>query len=95
MTTLREKLVKIGAKVVRHGHYITFQLAELAVPRELKEAKVLIERWRQHYNQIRPHSALGYKPPAPTTTRPGRPDPASTHLGLRPNQAFPATPGLT
>ena len=52
MTTLREKLVKIGAKVVRHGHYITFQLAELAVPRELKEAKVFIERWRQHYNQI-------------------------------------------
>ncbi len=61
----------------------------------LKEAKVLIERWRQHYNQIRPHSALGYKPPAPMTARPGRPDPASTHLGLRPNQAFPETPGLT
>lgn len=29
------------------------------------EAKVLIERWCQHYNQIRPHSALGYRPPAP------------------------------
>ena len=29
------------------------------------EAKVLIERWRQHYNRIRPHSALGYRPPAP------------------------------
>ncbi len=35
MTTLREKLVKIGAKVVRHGRYVTFQLAEVAVPREL------------------------------------------------------------
>ena len=34
-TTLREKLVKIGAKVVRHGRYVTFQLAEAAVPREL------------------------------------------------------------
>ena len=33
LTTLREKLVKIGAKVVRHGRYITFQLAEVAVPR--------------------------------------------------------------
>jgi transposase InsO family protein len=31
----------------------------------LFEAKVLIERWRQHYNTIRPHSALGYRPPAP------------------------------
>ncbi len=30
LTTLREKLVKIGAKVVRHGRYITFQLAEVA-----------------------------------------------------------------
>ena len=35
MTTLREKLVKIGAKVVRHGRYVTFQMAEVAVPREL------------------------------------------------------------
>jgi putative transposase len=31
----------------------------------LKEAQVLIEQWRQHYNHIRPHSALGYRPPAP------------------------------
>ena len=29
------------------------------------EAKVLIERWRREYNQVRPHSALGYRPPAP------------------------------
>ncbi|MEQ9379563.1 MAG: IS1380 family transposase [Pirellulales bacterium] len=35
LTTLREKLVKIGAKVVRHAKYVTFQLAELAVPRRL------------------------------------------------------------
>ena len=35
LTTLREKLVKIGAKVVSHGRYVTFQLAEVAVPREL------------------------------------------------------------
>jgi len=31
----------------------------------LREAKVLIERWRIHYNTVRPHSSLGYKPPAP------------------------------
>ena len=35
LTTLREKLVKIGAKVVRHARYIVFQMAEVAVPREL------------------------------------------------------------
>ena len=35
LTTLREKLIKIGAKVVRHGRYITFQLAEAAVSRTL------------------------------------------------------------
>jgi hypothetical protein len=33
--SLREKLVKIGAKVVRHGRYVIFQMAEVAVPREL------------------------------------------------------------
>jgi transposase InsO family protein len=32
----------------------------------LCEAQVLIEGWRKHYNGIRPHSALGYRPPAPT-----------------------------
>jgi len=30
----------------------------------LLEAKVLIERWRQEYNTVRPHSSLGYRPPA-------------------------------
>ncbi len=35
LTTLREKPVKIGAKVVCHGQYVTFQLAEVAVPKEL------------------------------------------------------------
>jgi len=32
LTSLREKLIKIGAKVVSHGRYTTFQLAEVAVP---------------------------------------------------------------
>src|SRR5262245_40856053 len=35
LTTLREKLIKIGAKVVTHARYVTFQLAEVAVPRQL------------------------------------------------------------
>ncbi len=33
----------------------------------LKEAQVLVEQWRQIYNKVRPHSALGYRPPAPET----------------------------
>jgi transposase InsO family protein len=33
----------------------------------LEEAKTLIARWREEYNHIRPHSALGYRPPAPQT----------------------------
>lgn len=36
----------------------------------LLEAKVLIERWRNQYNQFRPHSSLGYRPPAPETIKP-------------------------
>jgi putative transposase len=36
----------------------------------LLEAKVLIERWRQEYNTVRPHSSLGYRPPAPEAVLP-------------------------
>ena len=36
----------------------------------LQEAQILIKRWRQHYNTIRPHSSLGYRPPAPKTILP-------------------------
>jgi len=36
----------------------------------LWEVQVLVERWRQTYNRIRPHSALGYRPPAPETVAP-------------------------
>ena len=36
----------------------------------LKEARIIIEQWRQHYNTVRPHSSLGYRPPAPATRSP-------------------------
>jgi putative transposase len=36
----------------------------------LTEAKVLVERWRREYNTIRPHSSLGYRPPAPEAVEP-------------------------
>ena len=37
----------------------------------LKEAQVVIEPWRVQYNTVRPHSSLGYRPPAPVTMMPG------------------------
>ena len=36
----------------------------------LNEAKVVLENWRREYNEIRPHSSLGYKPPTPVTVLP-------------------------
>ncbi|WP_192966535.1 IS3 family transposase [Phycobacter azelaicus] len=41
----------------------------------LREAEILIEQWRKHYNTKRPHSALGYRPPAPETIIPMDPRP--------------------
>jgi transposase InsO family protein len=37
----------------------------------LKEAKIIIESWRRHYNGVRPHTSLGYRPPAPEAYVPG------------------------
>ena len=48
----------------------------------LYEAQVLIERWRRHYNAIRPHSSLGYRPPAPETILPPASDLAYAPLRL-------------
>ena len=47
LTSLREKLVKIGAKAVSHGRYVTFQMAEVAVSRQMfAEILSLIARLR-------------------------------------------------
>ena len=37
----------------------------------LNEARIIIESWRQHYNRVRPHASLGYRPPAPEVFVPG------------------------
>lgn len=48
LTTIREKLVKIGAKIAAHGRYVTFQMAEVAVPRNLFQGILeLIDRLRR------------------------------------------------
>ena len=78
---VRSWLTKVGVKTLyiepgspwENGYVESFngKLRDELLDREifytLLEAKVLIERWRQHYNRIRPHSSLGYRPPAPGT----------------------------
>jgi putative transposase len=48
----------------------------------LAEARVVIEGWRRHYNTVRPHSSLGYKPPAPNAllwpAAQSQPEPSAT-----------------
>ena len=58
------------------------ELLELEVFHTLYEAKVLIERWRVHYNTMRPRSALGYRPPTPESWTVVEP----TSATLRPTQ---------
>ena len=65
------------------------ELLDREVFNTLAEAQVLIERWRRHYNTVRPHSALGYRPPAPEVVMPGAPMP----LG-RPNPTGSAPPAV-
>ena len=59
-----------------HGYVESFngKLRDERLDREifytLTEAKILIERWRREYNTVRPHSTLGYRPPAPEAVNP-------------------------
>ncbi len=75
---VRDWLKRVGAKTLyitpgspwENGYIESFngklvnELLEREVFDTLHEAKVLIERWRVHYNTVRPHSSLGYRPPA-------------------------------
>jgi putative transposase len=56
----------------------------------LKEAKILIERWRVHYNTVRPHSALGYRPPAPEARQVASPRAGRASLGSLAQLRLPA-----
>ena len=49
LTSLKEKMIKIGAKVVSHGRYVVFQMAEVAIPRQMfQEILRLIAELRPH-----------------------------------------------
>lgn len=91
---VREWLGKIGVKTLfiesgspwENGFDESFngKLRDELLNREilysLKEAQILIERWRQHDNTVRPHSSLVYRPPAPETILPR---PSGPSLNLR------------
>jgi len=88
-TTLRGWLGRVGAGPLyitpgspwENGYCESFngKLRDELLNRELfttlYEAQVLVEQWRGHYNRVRPHSALGYRPPAPEAIMPLPPPP--------------------
>jgi len=81
---VRRWLEQVGAKTLyiepgspwENGYIESFngkmrdEVLNLELFESLIEAKVLIERWRKVYNHVRPHSALGYRPPAPEAIMP-------------------------
>jgi putative transposase len=76
---LRDSLAPVGAKTAHiepgspwgNGCYESFngklrgELLNGEIFYTLKEAQIVIENWRRHYNTMRPHSSLGYRPSAP------------------------------
>ena len=103
---LRDWLKQVGVQTQyinpgnpwENGYIESFngKLADELLERELfdtlYEAKVLIERWRVQYNTVRPHSALGYRPPAPEAWLVEKPGSAALHPALQPKgQAFELT----
>ena len=81
---IRQWLCNIGVKTLyiepgspwENGYIESFngkmrdELLNREIFTTLEEAKILIAEWRNEYNQIRPHSALGYRPPAPEVKLP-------------------------
>ena len=102
---VREWLPRVGVKTLyiepgspwENGYNESFngklrdELLNSEIFYTLKEAQVLIEQWRRHYNTVRPHSSLGYRPPAPQTIEPRRVDPPSAPWGLRADRRSPDT----
>ena len=89
---LREWLSDLGVKTLfiepgspwENGYIESFngklrnELLNTEIFTTLMEAKVLIESWRREYNEIRPHSSLGYRPPAPRVILPKYQQPFTT-----------------
>ena len=101
---VREWLSEIGVRTLyiepgspwENGYIESFngKLRDELLDREifdtLWEGKVLMERWRREYNEFRPHSSLGYRPPAPQAI-----EYLASASGAPPLRLPPSTPGLT
>ena len=97
---VREWLGRIGVKMLyiepgspRENGYceslnskLRDELLNAEIFTTLPEAQVLIEAWRRHYNAVRPHSSLGYQPPAPEAILP--PAYGLPYAPLRPAQTL-------
>jgi putative transposase len=84
-TAVRNWIAAVGAKTAyiekgspwENGYIESFngklrdELLNGEIFYSLREAQIVIEQWRQHYNTRRPHSSLGYRPPAPEVIMPG------------------------
>ncbi len=95
-TALREWIAAVGARTAyimpgspwENGFIESFnarlrdELLDGEIFYSLKEARIVIESWRHHYNTVRPHESLGYKPPAPEVFVP-------TRAALQPTPAPP------
>ena len=96
---LRDWIVAVGAKTAyimpgspwENGYCESFnsklrdELLNAEIFYTMKEARIVIESWRRHYNTVRPHSSLNYKPPTPE---------ALQWPAAQPGPASPATPAL-
>ncbi len=94
---VREWLPRLGVRTLfiapgssgENGYLESFngklrdELLQVEIFDTLREAKVLVERWRRHYNLVRPHSSLGYRPPAPEAFPPWPPGSAAPPLPAR------------
>ena len=103
---VRAWLAKVGVKTLyiepgspwENGYIESFngklrdELLNGEVFTTLLEARVLIERWREHYNTARPHSSLGYRPPAPQAISPSEACSASLRS---PPMVSSSAPGVT
>jgi len=81
---VREWIAAVGAKTAyvapgspwENGYIESFnarlgdELLDGEIFYSLKEAQIVIESWRRHYNAVRPHESLGYRPPAPLAIAP-------------------------
>ena len=103
-TAVQEWLAKVGVKTLyiapgspwENGYCESFngslrdELLNGEIFYSLAEARILIEAWRRHYNTVRPHSSLGYRPPAPEAVPSPVSPSGSASLHLRPTLAMEA-----